>query len=103
MPKLLIVSVPHQLGKEQALLRLRSGLAEVRTRFSNLFVVEQEAWTGDRLAFCIRSLGRRIEGAVQVADDHVTLELNLPWFLAVMAQKLAPVIRKEGTLLLDKK
>jgi hypothetical protein len=38
-----------------------------------------------------------------VAEDYVRLEVFLPWLLAKLAETLHPLIRKEGTLLLDKK
>jgi hypothetical protein len=38
-----------------------------------------------------------------VLDDHVRLEVVLPWLLAKVAETIQPLIRKEGTLLLEKK
>ena len=37
MSEPLVVSIPHHLGKEQALRRLKTGLAEVGTSFGHLF------------------------------------------------------------------
>ena len=36
MPKPLVVSIPHHLGKEEALRRLQSGLGSVRTSYGHL-------------------------------------------------------------------
>ena len=47
--------------------------------------------------------GQSAVGFIDVADDHVRLEVQLPWLLAVVAEKLTPAIRKEGTLMLEKK
>jgi hypothetical protein len=33
----------------------------------------------------------------------VRLEVTLPWLLAKLAENLTPAIRKEGTLMLEKK
>jgi hypothetical protein len=38
-----------------------------------------------------------------VADDHVRVEVTLPWLLAVVAEKITPAIQKETTLMLEKK
>jgi hypothetical protein len=38
-----------------------------------------------------------------VLDDHVRLEVVLPWLLAKIAEAVQPVIRKEGTLMLEDK
>jgi len=40
---------------------------------------------------------------MQVADDHVRLEVMLPWLLAMLAERTRPLIEKEGQLLLEKK
>jgi Putative polyhydroxyalkanoic acid system protein (PHA_gran_rgn) len=103
MPKPLVVSIPHHLGKEEAVRRLKSGLGSVRTSYGHLFNVQEETWTGDRLQFRVSALGQAVGGTIDVADDRVDLEIVLPWLLAKLAEKIQPLIRREGTLLLDKK
>jgi hypothetical protein len=103
MPKPLVVSIPHRLGKEEAVRRLKSGLGNAQTHYSHLFSVQQEIWTGDRLQFHITALGQAASGSIDVRDDDVLLEVTLPWLLHKIAEKLAPAIRKEGVLLLEKK
>ncbi len=103
MPQPLVVSIPHRLGWEEAVRRLKSGLGSVRTDFGHLFNVQEETWTGDRLQFRASAIGQAVSGIVDVADDHVNLEIVLPWLLAKLAEKIQPLIRREGTLLLDKK
>lgn len=103
MSKPLTVSIPHRLGKDEAVRRLKSGLADVRTNYSHLFNVQEEAWTGDQLAFRISAVAQTISGTIDVADDHVTLQVFLPWLLAKLAEAIQPLIRREGTLLLEKK
>jgi hypothetical protein len=99
----LIVSIPHRLGKEEALRRLRSGLGAVRANYAQLIAIEEEVWTGNHLAFRVRSVGQAAAGTIDVEDDHVRLEVKLPWLLSVLAEKLTPMIRKEGTLMLEHK
>jgi hypothetical protein len=41
-------------------------------------------------------------GSVDVADDHVRLELQLPWLLALLAEKAKALVQKEGKLMLEK-
>jgi hypothetical protein len=52
--------------------------------------------------FNISALGQGASGLVDFADDHVRLEVTLPWLLAKIAEKFTPAIRKEGTLMLEK-
>jgi hypothetical protein len=103
MSKPLIVSIPHRLGREEATRRLKSGLGDVRAHYSALLTIHEETWTGDNLAFRVSAVGQSAAGSIDVADDHVRLEVTLPWLLAKLAEKLTPAIRKEGTLMLEKK
>ena len=103
MSKPLVVSIPHRLGKAEAMRRLKSGLGNVRANYSHLFAVQEESWTGDRLQFRVSALGQVASGTIDVADDHVNLQVFLPWLLAKVAAAIQPLVRKEGTLLLEKK
>jgi hypothetical protein len=99
----LVVSIPHRLGREEAVRRLKSGLGTARSQYAALLTIREETWTGDRLAFNLTALGQSANGFMDVADDHVRLEVTLPWLLAKIAEKVTPLIRNEGTLLLEKK
>jgi len=101
--KPVVVFIPHRLGKDEALRRIRSGLGNVRQSYAQLITIEEEVWTGDHLAFRVRSLGQIAQGAIDIEQDQVRLEVTLPWLLGVVAEKLTPLIRKEGTLMLEKK
>ncbi len=103
MSKPFVVSIPHQLGKAEAVRRLKSGLGSVQSNFGHLFTMQQESWTGEHLDFRISVLGQSASGNIDVADDHVKLEVLLPWLIAKLAEKLQPAIRKEGLLMLEKK
>jgi hypothetical protein len=103
MSKPLVVTIPHSLGRQEATRRLKAGLGSARTNFGHLLTVEEETWNGDRVDFRVRSLGQAAHGTIEIFADSVRLEVTLPWLLAKMAERLAPAIRKEGTLLLEKK
>jgi Putative polyhydroxyalkanoic acid system protein (PHA_gran_rgn) len=101
MSKPVVVSIPHHLGKDVALARLKSGLT--RASFGNVLKFEEEVWSGDHLQFRLRVMGQAAGGTIDVAEEYVRIEVMLPWLLAAFAERIAPVIRKEGTLLLEKK
>jgi hypothetical protein len=103
MSKPLLVSIPHRLGREEAVRRLKSGIAAARSRYSMLLTIGEETWNGDCLAFRVSSLGQHASGRIDVGEDEVRLEVTLPWLLARLAEKVTPAIRKEGTLLLERK
>jgi hypothetical protein len=103
MSKPIIVSIPHALGKEEAVRRLKSGFASVPGTFGKVLAVQEEVWTGDHLQFRVSALGQVASGTIDVAHDHVRLELALPWLLAQLVEKIRPQIQDQVTLMLEKK
>jgi hypothetical protein len=103
MSKPLVVTIPHRLGQAEAITRLKSGLDAAQAKFGQFFSVQEQTWTGNRLQFRLSAIAQSVSGKIDVFDDHVRLELVLPWLLATIAQTVQPLIRKEGTLLLEKK
>ena len=103
MSEPLVVSIPHRLGRAEAVRRLKAGLGEVRTSYGHLMSIEEETWSGDNLAFRISALGQACSGGIDVADDRVEVRIVLPWLLAMIAHTIQPLIRREATLMLEKK
>src|SRR5690348_11352854 len=102
MSKPLIVSIPHQLGKEEAVRRLKSGFGRARSTFGDKLAVIDETWSGDHLDFRAGVLGQSVSGAIDVAEDHVRVEVLLPWLLGLLADKVRPFIERQGNLMLEK-
>ena len=103
MSKPLVVTIPHRLGRDEAVRRLKSGVRGAQEKFRQFFTLQEETWTDNRLRFRLTALAQSASGTIDVLDDHVRLEVVLPWLLAKVAETIKPLIRKEGTLLLDKK
>jgi hypothetical protein len=78
MPVPLVVSIPHRLGKDEALRHVKTGLPQVGTSFGHLFSVREQTWTGDHLRFQVSALGQSASGSIDVADDYVRLEVLFP-------------------------
>ena len=93
MSKPLVVSIPHRLGKDEALRRLKNGLGSASANFGHVFKIQEEIWTGLHLQYRISALGQVASGSIDVAEDCVRLEVFLPWLLAKLAETLQP--RKE--------
>jgi hypothetical protein len=103
MSKPLVVSIPHHLGKKEAVRRLQAGLGKVRNSFGQHLTDVEETWTNEHLDFRVAVLGQHLSGTVDVADDHVRLEILLPWLLGVLAERAKTLIEKQGQLMLEKK
>ena len=98
----LVVSIPHQLGREEATRRLKGGLTRAASSFPVL-KVDEERWEENRMVFRVRALGQVASGTVDVAEDHVQLEVTLPWLLQRFAQAAQIAIKNRGNLLLTKR
>jgi Putative polyhydroxyalkanoic acid system protein (PHA_gran_rgn) len=103
MSRPLVILIPHHLDKSEATRRLKSGLDGVRPNLSRLLSVQEESWTDNQLRFRVSALGQVASGTVDVQDDHVRLEVMLPWVLALLVDKIQPAVREQGTLMLEKK
>jgi len=103
MPEILTVSIPHQLGKQEALRRLQSGIVQAEAQFSSVLTVQEQTWTDNRLQFAVRALGQSVNGWLEVEETTVKLEVMLPWLIARLASKIQGVVQQQGTGLLEKK
>jgi hypothetical protein len=102
MSQPLIVSIPHQLGREEAMRRLKTGLARAASSIPVL-KVDEESWQDNRMTFRVRAMGQAASGHLDIADDHVRLEVTLPWLLQRFAEVAQAAIRHRGKLLLTKR
>ena len=98
----LVVSIPHRLGRDEATRRLKTGLTRAASSIPVL-KVDEERWEGHRMTFRVRALGQAASGHIDVADDHVRLEVTLPWLLQRFAEVAQIAIRNRGNLLLTKR
>ena len=98
----LVVSIPHRLGRDEAVRRIKGGLSRAAVNVPVLSV-DEERWDGDRMFFRVRAIGQAASGQIDVADDHVRLQVMLPWLLQRFAEKAQALIRERGQLLLTRK
>ena len=102
MSEPLVVNIPHQLGKEEALRRVKPALGKASQSFP-ILQVDQEVWSGERMDFRVKAIGQVAVGNVQVSDTHVRLEVTLPWLLHKFAAVVQKTIAGKGQILLEKK
>ena len=103
MSKPVVVNIPHDLGREEAHRRLQTGFGRIREQIVGQALSFEERWEGERLHFNAGALGQKVSGRVDVLDKSVRIEVDLPWVLAAIAEKLQGRIQREGILLLEKK
>jgi putative polyhydroxyalkanoate system protein len=106
MGKPVVVNIPHALGKDEARRRIESGFGNLRQQMAGSvggMLSLQERWEGDRLNFEGEALGQKMSGRIDVLADAVRIELDLPTMLAMIAERVAGTLKKEGAKLLEKK
>ena len=102
MSETVTVVIGHRLGKVEAVRRLKDGFARTHGNLGPI-AMEHETWEGDTLHFRMRALGQTAAASIEVLEDALRIEASLPWFLAKAANRFLPILRKEATLLLEKK
>lgn len=102
MAEPLVIAIPHKLGKEEALRRVKPAPGKASESFPVL-KVEEELWSGERMDFRVRALGQVAAGNVQVGEDRVRLEVTLPWLLHKFGEAVQKTIGGRGRIPLEKK
>jgi hypothetical protein len=103
MPTPITISIPHQLGRAEARRRIESGFTKLMRQLPGGGGSCSERWDGDRLTFGAAVMGQTVGGVIEVLDTAVTMELELPGVLGMIASALKDRLQKAGRLLLTKK
>ncbi len=99
MPNLTI-SVPHQLTQEEALGRVKRGIAHLKTQYSSQMNNLQESWDGNVGKFSFSALGFPVSGVGTVNPQDVTADIDLPFAAAPFKGKIESALREKLTNLL---
>ena len=102
MSQPLLVSIPHRLGRQEARRRLDSGIGRLRSELTALLTGLDYHWEGNTLNFVASAMWQRITGRIEVLDDVVRVELDLPWLMQLLRDTIAKQVRGRGVALLEK-
>jgi hypothetical protein len=99
------VSVPHQLGRDEARRRIDQGFGQLQQQMTGGMglVACQQRWEGDRLHFEAKALGQKMTGRLDVTDDALRIEVDLPEILAALAERIAGKLKDTSRKLLEKR
>ena len=110
MARPVTVTIPHALGKDEARRRIEQGFGQLRQQMASGMggvlggmITFQERWEGDRLQFESSGLGQKMTGRLDVRDNAVEIQLDLPDILAALADRITGKLKTEGQKLLEKK
>ena len=97
------ISIPHRLTQDEARTRLQKGITDLKTRHAASIAQVDETWTGNQMAFRLTAMGQAITGRVDVQPDAVKLDVDLPFILAMLAERIRPRVEQEGRRMLENK
>jgi hypothetical protein len=104
MAQPITITIPHKLGKAEARARVAEGFSKLSAQVASASIANfQQDWEDDRLSFRAQTLGQTVAGRLDVNESDIRIEVDLPAFLAGLADKIAGKLKREGTLLLEKK
>ena len=101
--KTINLSIPHRLSTGEARTRIQNTLAGLKSQHAAKLAQVDERWTGDHMDFRLAVMGQSVTGRVDVRQSAVDLSIDLPWILAMFADKVRGDVQREGTKLLEKK
>ena len=91
MPKV-SVSVPHQLAQDEALQRVKKGIARFYAQHSDKAKVE-ETWDGYVGEFTVSGQGQSAPATVTVNPADVTVQVALPMIAMMFKSKIESTLK----------
>jgi hypothetical protein len=102
MSKPVTVTLPHELGRDAARERIRTGFDTIGGALGGAVAIQQ-SWTGDTMEFAAKAMGQAVTGRLIVREADVTIDLVLPGLLAALASRIGAKVKERGTFLLTSK
>ena len=94
------LTVPHTLGREAAVARIRAREHEIAEILPSMATVTT-AWSGDdRLDLKVEVMGKTIHGGVEVGDQTVSFEFDLPAALSFAEPMIRAAVEPRAQKLL---
>ena len=101
MNKPIVIDLPHSLGTDGAKERMRGGIGKLKDHIPGGSAQVESRWEGDRMFLRVQAMGQEVSGHIDVFPASVRLELSLPAFLALFANKIEQLVRSKGSDLLE--
>lgn len=96
----LSLNIPHSQTQEEALSRVKQLLSRLQEEQKGTITNIQENWNGPNGSFSFSAKGFNIAGTIQVKENEVHLESDLPFAVALFKGQIASMITEKATALL---
>ena len=100
MSRKITLSFPHNLTEAEVKSRLVGAIADAKAKHPTIMGGATETWTGNRMDFRFAVMGQSVTGDVLIDPKTVHLHVDLPFVLAMLAERLKPQLESEGKKLL---
>lgn len=95
------VAIPHDLGREEARRRLKSRGHEVADAIPGGLANVTSAWPSEnRMTITVETMGQELTGLVDIEENQVVFEVELPGMLSFVEPAIAGAIEQQGQELL---
>ena len=94
------VTVQHQLGKEEAVSRLKNILASAKEQYGDRISDLKEHWTDNGGTFSFKAMGFKISGSLVVTDTDATINGEFPWAAKPFQGTIETTLRERAERLL---
>lgn len=100
MPKS-TVTVNHQLGKDEALNRIKGLLGQAKEQYGDRITDLQENWTDNGGTFAFRAMGFKISGSLAVGATDVAIVGDYPFAALPFKSTIEATLRERAERLLQ--
>lgn len=88
MSRSIIITLPHELGAQEAKRRIVVGLEQLQQEFVGKLAHSEARWDGDRADIRVIALGQTVTAQLLVLADALRIEVHLPWLLAALGSQV---------------
>ena len=95
------VTIPHGHTKEEAVLRIKSLLTELKTKYADRIRDVQETWEGDRGNFSMSLGGFSASGTIDVHPSDIEVIIDLPFFASMFSKQISDLVEEQAKKVLS--
>lgn len=96
------VTLPHTLGRDEVRRRMHEHGHEIADQFPAGMASVETTWPNeDQMDLTVLAMGQRIEGQIEIHDDAVIIDVDLPPMLSFLSGIIESAVSQKGGKLLE--
>ena len=96
MAKTISLVVPHALGAERAKQGVSEQMERLKASLNDRIGSTEVVWTGYHADVKVAALGQVVTGKIDVLDDSLRLDVDLPWLMTSLSSKIQTYLQNAG-------